>query len=111
MEGKLVGFATCGQQRTDSLKDDGFTAEFEAIYVLKKAQRLGLGSRLLKSVANASRLGGHTSVALWVLTTNLPAIRFYEAMGAYPIGSREDVRGDVSLEEIAYGWNDLNSIA
>ncbi|MEM1378070.1 MAG: GNAT family N-acetyltransferase [Pseudomonadota bacterium] len=111
MEGELVGFATCGQQRTDWLKNDGFAAEFEAIYVLKGAQRLGVGSCLLKSVANVSKLAGHTSAALWVLTTNLPAIRFYEAMGALPLGSRTDVRGEISLEETAYGWNDITTIA
>ena len=46
-------------------------------------------------------------MGLWVLTTNAGARRFYEAMGGRTGPTKEDVRPDVTLHEVAYIWDRL----
>lgn len=48
------------------------------------------------------------AAALWVLEDNHLARSFYETIGARVIGFREDVRTDATLNEVAYGWEDLS---
>ena len=114
---RLLGFVSVGPQRDEKLHSQGFTAEFQALYVLKSAQRSGVGGKLLQQGAEHMLETGHRNAALWVLEDNGPARAFYEAMGARPIGLgarpirlREDVRGEVSLIELAYGWRDLREL-
>jgi ribosomal protein S18 acetylase RimI-like enzyme len=50
---------------------------------------------------------GFSAAALWVLRDNPRARRFYEYHGGQIIAEREDIRDDVVLVELAYGWSDL----
>ncbi len=107
----VVGFGSCGRQRSQELADAGFGGEFQAIYVLRAAQHRGVGRALMATMARdlASRClqGG----ALWVLEGNQSARGFYEALGGRVVGEREDRRGeDLILAEVAYGWARLGSI-
>jgi ribosomal protein S18 acetylase RimI-like enzyme len=105
--GALVGFGSCGAQRTESLKHKGYTGEVSAIYVLREFQKRKIGTRLLCTMFSDLQEHGFNAAALWVLRDNLRARRFYEHFGAKVIAEREDVRDGTVLVELAYGWPDL----
>lgn len=108
--GQIIGFGSCGSQRTEHLKEKGYDGEISAIYILRKHQRHGLGARLLRVMAADLLSRGFSAASLWVLRENTPARRFYEQYGAGIIADREDVKGDTILIELAYGWSDLNKL-
>lgn len=109
----LVGFASGGPARGADL---GATREIYAIYVLRRAQRAGVGRALLHRLAShlALQFGavppGHDSVGLWVLRDNAPARAFYERMGGKPAGERIERRDNGDLPEVAYRWSDLGEL-
>jgi ribosomal protein S18 acetylase RimI-like enzyme len=106
-EGTIIGFGSCGGQRTESLKDKGYDGEVSAIYVLREFQKRGIGTRLLRAISSHLVRHGFSAAALWVLRDNLRARRFYERLGGKVIAEREDIRGGTVLFELAYGWPDL----
>ncbi len=108
---RLVGFASCGRQRTQSLHLQGFDGEISALYVLKPFQNQGLGRRLMAAAGESLQQRGFKAAALWVLKDNHEARRFYEQLGARQVGSRNDHRGEHVLVEVAYGWPDLEHAA
>lgn len=109
--GKVVGFASCGAQRTTALAERGYDAEVSAIYVLRDFQRRAIGTRLLfATAADLSRMG-FGALSLWVLRGNRPARRFYERYGGRVIAEREDVEGETVFLEVAYGWSNLAELA
>jgi ribosomal protein S18 acetylase RimI-like enzyme len=110
LDRKLVGFGSCGTQRTENLKAKGFGGEISAIYVLRTFQRKGIGARLLRTMASDLVDRALTAASLWVLKDNPVARRFYERNGAQVIDEREDVRNDAVLVELAYGWADLTQL-
>ena len=109
-DGKIIGFGSCGSQRTEPLREKGYDGEISAIYVLQKFQGHGLGARLLFAMAADLLSRGFSAAALWVLRDNPPARRFYERLGGQIIDEREDAREDTVLIELAYGWRHLNEI-
>ena len=106
--GRIVGFASCGPRRGPEYTD--YAAELYALYLLREHQRAGIGRRLLGSVARGMAEGGNTSFLAWVLARN-PSRRFYEAVGGALLGSQEIEIGGVRLEEVAYGWPDIEGVA
>jgi len=109
--GKIVGFGSCGSQRTEALKERGYDGEISAIYVLNAFQRHAIGTRLLYTMASDLSKRGFGSASLWVLRDNAPARRFYEHYGGEVIAEREDVQADSVLIEVAYGWANLWEMA
>jgi ribosomal protein S18 acetylase RimI-like enzyme len=105
--GSIVGFGSCGRQRTEALQTTGYDGEISAIYVLREFQRRALGARLLCAMASSMHTRGMKAASLWVLRDNAPARRFYERYGGRVIAQREDVRAEGVLLEVAYGWPDL----
>ena len=105
-EDAIVGYGSCGEQRTELLREHGFTAEIGELYVLRCAQRRGLGSGLMKAMAAALLERGHHAMSLWVLEQNTPARDFYERLGGTQIAKK---RG--GLGEVAYGWANLRQLA
>lgn len=105
--GGIVGFASCARQRAVELATAGYSGEVAAIYVLRAAQRRGAGRTLMRAMARRLIAEGYRSMALWVLTANAPARRFYERLGGTIVAQRID--GDD--EETAYGWTDLVTLA
>lgn len=108
--GGATGFVSVGKQRDRGLADKGYSAEITAIYVLEAAQRKGFGRALLREAAIHLGKSGHKTAALWVLEKNTKARRFYEALGARPVATRQEVRPETVLNEVAYGWDDLSSL-
>ena len=72
----VVGFADFGRYWLDDLQDAG---EIYAIYVLKEYYGKGIGFALMKKALDA--LSKYPQTAVWVLTGNERAIRFYRRCG------------------------------
>ena len=106
-DGNIVGFAIGGPSRE---RVDGCDAEVYAIYLLEQVQRARIGTDLLRELARALARRGFTSMDVWVLALN-PAKRFYERTGAhYAACKLIEISGE-SLEEHAYVWPNLKSLA
>ena len=103
-----AGFASCGAQRSDRLRDSGYPGEFEAIYILERGQRRGGGRALMRVMARHLLAQGWGSASVWVFRDNAPARRFYEALGGLATG----IDGSwttlgLTLPDMSYGWRDL----
>lgn len=105
-DGHVVGFAHGGSNR-EALED--CDAELYSVYLLREAQRHGVGSALLRTIASALFERGFRSMAVWVLERN-PARSFYEKMGAHLAASKVIEIGGVRLMEVAYVWPDLAAL-
>ena len=103
----LVGFGSCGAQRSAELAADRFDGEVSAIYVRRAAQRRGTGTALMAALAAHLLESGHRAASLWVLRDNAMARRFYERLGGVVVGERAEHREQGTLVEVAYGWCDL----
>jgi len=93
-EGQIVGFAAYGPCGDEDLPGCG---EVFALYVLRAYQGRGIGRALMD--ACMKELGGVRAVALWVLSDNERAIRFYERCGFFADGARKTVRLGTEKEE------------
>jgi GNAT superfamily N-acetyltransferase len=81
--------------------------EVDALYVLPGLQGSGIGRWLVQEAANRLAGLGFASLHVGVLTANLPARRFYEAMGGHEIGQRTfDEEGHL-LPGTVYAWSDI----
>jgi len=109
-EGAAIGFGSSGKQRTQALKDRGYTAEISALYVLSFAQRRGVGSSLMDALARTLLGRGHRAASLWVLRENAAARGFYERLRGEVVSRKEERRETATLVEIAYGWRDLGDL-
>jgi L-amino acid N-acyltransferase YncA len=107
--GRIVGFASGGPRRGPA--HDDYTVELYALSVLREHQRAGIGRGLFGCVARSLAEGGGTSLLAWVLASNNPSRRFYEAVGGTMLGSQEIELGGARLEEVAYGWLCIESVA
>jgi GNAT superfamily N-acetyltransferase len=106
-DGELVGFSSGGQIREPLQRYD---AELFAIYLLHRAQGQGLGTALLRKLAESLVAKGFKGMAVWVLERN-PAIHFYEKSGAMLVSDKEIEIGGVLLQEVAFAWSDLARLA
>ena len=106
MDGKVVGFIGGGKIREPL---PGYDAELFAIYLLKRAQGCGLGTALLRKLAESLGAKGFKGMTVWVLERN-PASNFYEKSGAKLVDSKEIEIGGVLLQEVAFAWPDLAKI-
>jgi ribosomal protein S18 acetylase RimI-like enzyme len=110
LDGELVGFGACGSQRTEGIVADGYDGEIGAIYVLSAYQRRGIGKALFCAMTESLLRRGYRGVALWVLRDNIQARAFYEWCRGRVVATREDVRGETILVEIAYAWPEIDSL-
>jgi ribosomal protein S18 acetylase RimI-like enzyme len=105
--GVVLGFGSCAAQRDPELRARGYAGEVTAIYVLRIAQKQGVGAALMAEMARWLAQRDFPAFSLWVLRGNATACRFYERLGGTIIGRREDRRGDIVLDEVAYGFCDF----
>ena len=110
-DGRFVAFGAACPQRDPELRADGFDGEFSAIYVLRSHQRRGIGREIMLTLAQALRGTGRRGAALWVLSQNSSARRFYERLGGELLKERTEKRADGTLVEVAYGWTDLTRLS
>ncbi len=102
--GTVLGFAS-GNMLAEP--KHGMDAELSAIYLVREAQRAGIGRRLVATVAAAQRANGATGLIVWVIAGNKAARAFYEALGARRLIEQPFTWDDMDLIETGYGWPDL----
>ena len=86
------------------------TAQLDALYVLPGRQGRGIGRLLLRRMAEELAGRGFARLHVGVLSANLPARAFYEAMGGEEIGQRTfDEEGHL-LPGCVYEWSDLGEL-
>lgn len=107
---EIVGFAACGDQRHEGLRQRGFDAEIGAIYVLKSEQGAGVGKGLMRLMASFLLSQGRKAASLWVLRENVLARTFYEHLGGTLTGEKTEELSGATVVEVAYGWSDLGSL-
>lgn len=107
-QGEVVGFAYGAPEREG---DPIYRGEIFAIYVLQAYQRQGAGRRLFSTAARRLQQAGFDAFLLWVLKDNLPARRFYEALGGAYLREKPITIGTTDLIETAYGWRDIAEVA
>lgn len=106
-EGRIVGFANCGDARHLL---EGLDAEIYALYVLQDHQRRGAGRELLRACARHFVRQGQFGFYLWVLKANRARL-FYETLGGAEIGEKTERLGKLhSFAQVAYGWHDLTAL-
>jgi L-amino acid N-acyltransferase YncA len=106
VDGGVVGLVGGGAIREPV---EGFDAELFAIYLLREAQRRGMGMALLKRLAGSLKERGFGSMVAWVLEDNSSG-GFYSRSGGVRVASKEMEVGGVMLSVVAYGWTDLGMI-
>ncbi len=106
-DGEIVGFARGGPLRVKASDLLAAETEIYAVYLLDKVKRQGLGRRLMTGVFDHLAAQGFRSAGLWVLRENLPARRFYEALGGRPGPEQSfDLRGQ-TVTEVAYRFEPI----
>lgn len=103
---EVLGFACAAPARSPALGTQG---EITAIYLLRRAQRRGIGRGLLGAALSALRGAGHGSAGAWALDGNTPAERFYAATGAAAGARRIEGRGPHAVRETGWIWSDLSA--
>jgi GNAT superfamily N-acetyltransferase len=106
-EGRIVGFADGGMNREGV---GGCDAELYALYLLKDAQKRGIGAGLLRAMAAALLERNFKSMAVWVLEQNRSR-SFYEKTGARLVTSKVIDIGGTKMMEVAYAWASLKELA
>ena len=76
--------------------------------MLGEYQRRGIGQQLTRVVVSRLVESGMRSMLTWVLADNMPARRFYEALGGQYVREQVTTIGGASLTEVAYGWKDVS---
>lgn len=84
--GKVIGFADFGAYRGGGIENAG---EVYAIYVLKEYYGRGVGTALMDKALSC--MSEFECAAVWVLSGNERAIRFYEKCGFAPDGEMQTI--------------------
>jgi GNAT superfamily N-acetyltransferase len=106
-EAGIVGYVSGGPNRSTQFS---FDAELYAIYLLAQHQRKKIGVALVAALADWLLKQGRRSMLVWVLADN-PSRQFYEKLDGNRIGQQPLTIGGATLQEIAFGWDDLTPLA
>ncbi|WP_067724716.1 GNAT family N-acetyltransferase [Oceanobacillus damuensis] len=104
-EGKIVGFSTGGIKKTSNY--DKYAGELYAIYILEEFQGKGVGKLLMQPIVQDMVASDINSMIVLVLEDN-PSKNFYENLGGRKIETLEVTIAGVVVNELVYGWKDLN---
>lgn len=98
---KVIGFA-CAFSDSDPI----YGALLDNIHVSLSKQRQGIGSRLLRQVANwCAANASDQGLYLWVIQSNVTAQHFYETLGAKNVGTDVWVPpGGGAVPRFRYAW-------
>jgi ribosomal protein S18 acetylase RimI-like enzyme len=100
---EVVGFCDLIPSRDTDSNSKGI-GEIVAIYVHPEFWRIGAGNALCRHSLKEARLQKYAAVTLWVLSSNIAARNFYEAMGFCLDGATKVDRSfqNYELHEIRY---------
>jgi ribosomal protein S18 acetylase RimI-like enzyme len=102
----------CALVSGTAAEDDasGPIAEIGALYVLPDRRGRGIGALLLRAAASKLAALGFSGLEIGVLSANLAARGFYEAMGGREIGRRTFEEEGHLLPGTIYGWPDITAL-
>jgi GNAT superfamily N-acetyltransferase len=102
--GNVVGLGMACPRGIPEPRFAAFAGEVNVLYVLPGHQRRGVGRRLLRALVQHLVDVGLPSLVIQCVSANLPARRFYAAMGGTLVGERifED-EGEL-LPSSVFGW-------
>ena len=106
-QGSIIGVAAAAAVDADPA---GTLGEVGSLYVHPDHQHRGIGRRLVLQLAACLAKKGVRSLHVGVLTANVDARRFYEALGAQHIGDRRFDEDGVLLPERIYAWPHITSL-
>ena len=106
LDGAVIGFTGGGPVREPL---DCYDGEMYTLYLLDQAQRQGIGTQLLRTLAEKLRARGFKSLLAWVLAGNMSR-SFYERTGAVLLSEKSVEIGGAVLPVIAFGWADLDEL-
>lgn len=102
---RIVGFAVGGPRRSESLAE--YDGELYALYLLDEFRGTGIGRGLFGVAAERLSSSEFSAMIAWVMAKNAGARRFYEVMGGKLVGKETFEIEGKSIEEVAYGWDDV----
>ena len=105
--GVLTGLVSGTAADEDSSRS---IAEIGALYVLTERRGEGIGRSLLRAAAVELAALGFSRLHISVLTANLPARGFYEAMGGREIGQGTFDEEGYLLPVTIYAWADIRTL-
>ena len=79
----------------------------ESLHVRPSRRSHGIGAVLLRATAARWAAGGHRSMSLHVIDTNLRAKRFYDRFGGQEVGDFVDNWRGAQVRHAIYRWTDL----
>jgi GNAT superfamily N-acetyltransferase len=100
-EGRPVGYATLGRNRTAALQAAG---EIYEIYLLPEYQGLGFGRRLFSAARRLLADRGLKGLVVWALAENDHAGAFYAAMGGVDIAEGSETFEAKTIRKVAFRW-------
>ena len=100
-EGEIAGF---GCIRPDLDPEAPASIFVPSLHVLPTRRRQGIGQVMLAAISEHCQSRGAPGFYLWVLKDNVPARRFYEAMGGEFCGEERHDLGGAMADEVAYRW-------
>lgn len=107
-DGELMGFVCVFPNHSE---EDGHL--LDNLHVHSAYRGSGLGKRLMWYAAQwLLNTGHHGEIYLWVLSSNIPAIGFYEKMGGQP--GRTEIHvfpGDQTTEAMMMSWQLIELVA
>ncbi|MCU6433005.1 GNAT family N-acetyltransferase [Undibacterium sp. Jales W-56] len=106
-DNEIIGFASGMLLKEEK---QGMHAELTAIYLRTAFQNSGIGQRMLQKVARTLQAMGASNMLVWVLTGNKAARQFYENFGGQFLVEQDFIWDELELQEVAYGWPDLNEL-
>jgi ribosomal protein S18 acetylase RimI-like enzyme len=98
---EIAGYANYGRNRAKSLP---YAGEIYELYLKPEYQGLGFGRRLFSNAKRDLAQSGHTSMVVWVLSDNEPAVGFYRALGGRTIARSTERFGQKVLDKLAFAW-------
>jgi L-amino acid N-acyltransferase YncA len=100
-DGHVIGFASGGPSQDDDAAPE--TGEIYTVYLEPEVVGTGVGRELFARAVQDLRRVGFERATLWVLTSNAPTRRFYEAAGWHFDGAEkiEDWDGH-GIHEVRY---------
>ncbi|MBU8907517.1 GNAT family N-acetyltransferase [Desertibacillus haloalkaliphilus] len=101
--GMVVGFAS-----GKSIDDENFDGELYALYLLQECRGLGIGRQLVSAIAKHFLEKGISSMIVWVMERNKSGLGFYERMGGKEYLRRKSEFGEIVVEDVAYGWENVS---
>ncbi len=107
VNGEIAGFVASGPARDPLL---GADAEIYGVYVLKRFQFRGIGSRLMGAAATTAEIRGTPSVGLWVARDDVAALAFFRALGGAVGMARINSMPGRSYIEMAVMWEAVSDL-